>query len=419
MRRKIIAMLIVAMLVATLIPINVCAVTASAWTNGPGTVRAGDTITVSFVLNGTGIYGATGTLSYDSSQLTLTGTSQSIGSPWVVEFNGGNFAAYDNNLSSPINSASTLFTATFKVNTVSAGTKIVVSFLNVRASDGNADANLGTVSYSVTIAAPLSTDNSLKSLSVSNATISPAFSPNVTSYSAQVPYEVSRLNVNAVANDGKASVSVDNPNLTANATTNVYITVTAENGGKKTYTISVKRAQDPNYIPSNNSKLESITVDGFLLSPVFDADNTQYVVWVPYEVDNVSVAGVAEHSLCRVSVEGGSDLVAGADNLVQVIGTAEDGSQTVYSVIVKRGPAHDSPTEETEPSTEATEPSTEPTEITEIVTFPPETEATSPIYASEPQESGTMTILLVVLAFAAGAILGGGTCLLLNKMKNR
>lgn len=52
----------------------------------------------SFNLNSSGIYGASGTLSYDSNQVTLSGTSQQIFSPWVVEFNDNNFVVCNNKL---------------------------------------------------------------------------------------------------------------------------------------------------------------------------------------------------------------------------------------------------------------------------------------------------------------------------------
>ena len=352
--------------VALMLPLTVSAASASASLTGPGTVRAGDTITLSFNLNGSGIYGASGTLSYDSSQVTMTGTSQKIGSPWAVEFNGNNFVAYDNNLSSPINGNKTLFTVTFKVKSVAAGTNIKISYTGVTASDGNADANVGTVTYSTTIAAPLSTDNNLASLTVSNATISPAFSAGTTNYSASVPFEVSKLNVSATAADGKAKVSVNSPNLTPNGTTDVTITVTAENGAKKTYTISVKRAQDPNYKPSDNNNLSGIAVEGFLLSPVFSAENQQYVIWLPYETENVTISGTAADSKASVTVEGGTGLKAGQDNPVKIICTAENGDKKEYTVIVKRAAAHDGSVEElpdgpstdepvdTQPDTDAT-----------------------------------------------------------------
>ena len=369
--KKIISILTVLVLcLALILPITVSAASASASLTGPGTVRAGDTITLSFNLNGSGIFGASGTLSYDSSQVTLSGTTQKIGSPWAVEFNGNNFVAYDNNLSNPINGNKTLFTVTFKVNSVAAGTNIKISYTGVKASDGSADANVGTVTYSTTIAAPLATDNNLASLNVSNVTISPAFSAGTTNYTANVPFEVSKLNVSATAADGKAKVSVNSPTLTPNGTTKVTITVTAENGAKKTYTISVKRAQDPNYKASDNNKLSGISVDGFLLSPVFNTNTTQYVVWLPYETTSIKIGGSAADGKASVAVEGGENLAAGQDNPVKVICTAENGDKKTYTVIVKRAAAHDGSVEELpdEPSTNEavdTQPDTDATPKTE------------------------------------------------------
>ena len=388
--KRIISLVIALLLCVSLFAVTAFAASASASLTGPGTVRGGDTITLSFNLSGSGIFGASGTLSYDSSRLTLAGTSQKIGNGWVVEFSGNNFVAYDNNLAKPINSNTTLFTVAFKVNSgVAAGTAINVSYTGVTASDGSADINVGTVTYSKSVAAPLATNNNLASLTVSNATISPAFSAGTTSYTASVPFEVSKLNVSATAADSKAKVSVNSPTLTPNGNTNVTITVTAESGAQKTYTIKVAREQDPNYVPSSNNDLSSISVDGFLLSPAFSAENTKYVIWLPYETENVTVSGKAADSKASVAVEGGSELKAGQDNEIKVICTAEDGTKKVYTVVAKRGPAHDGSTEPTDPPTE---PSTAPTE---------------PQAPADTEKSGGIAwwvlLIVAVVCFAGGA----------------
>ena len=386
--KKIVTLALVLILCMSILSVAALAVEASAKLTGPDTVRAGDTITLTFKLNGKGIFGASGTLSYDSSQLELKGTDVKVKSPWAVEFNGDNFVAYDNNLENPINKETSLFTVKFKVkSSVAVGTKISVSYTSVTASDGSADANIGKVTYSATIAAPKSTDNTLKSLTVSNATISPAFSSDVTSYTAEVPFDVEKLDVKATANDSKAKVSIDSPTLKPGGTTKVTVTVTAESGDKKTYTITVKRAQDPNYVASGENDLASITVEGFLLSPVFSADNQSYVIWLPYEVDSVVVSGTAAHNLASVEVVGGANLVAGADNEIQVICTAENGEQKVYTIIAKRAAAHgQEPTDPTEPApTDPTEPA--PTEPTEPAPTEPTQPAPTEPQGTEPQPS--------------------------------
>lgn len=338
-----------------LLPITAYAASAAATLTGPGTVRAGDTITLTFKLSGSGLSGASGALSYDGSQLQMTSTKQKIAAPWAVEFNGNNMVAYDNNLSAPINGSKDLFTVSFKVKSVAPGTKITVSYTDVKASDGSADANVGTVSYSATVAEPLSSNNTLASLTVGNATISPAFSADVTSYTADVPFSVSKLDIQAAAADTKSKVSISSPNLIPDGTTNVTITVTAENGAKRTYTIKVRRGKDPNYVASGNNSLSGITVDGFLLSPHFSAAVTEYVVWLPYETQSISVNGTAADEKAAVQVIGGDQLAVGQDNPVQIVCTAENGDKKTYTVIAKRAAAHDGSVEE-KPAPPTTEP---------------------------------------------------------------
>ncbi len=341
---------IVVLCVMLLLPMTAAAASASATLTGPTTVRAGDTVTLTFKLGGNNLAGASGTLAFDSNQLTLTGTKQSIAAPWVVEFNGKNFVAYDNNLSAPINGSKGLFTATFKVKAVSPNTKITVSCTNVKASDGSADVDMGTVSYNVTVAAPLSGNAALSSLSAEGVSLSPTFSAGTVAYTASVPFGVSKLAVKATAADTKAKVSINSPTLTAGGTTTVTVTVKAENGATRVYTIKVKRAQDPQYKASGDNALASLTVDGYVLSPKFHADTTAYVVWLPYETTSVKVSGKAAHGKAQgVKVDGGDKLLAGQDNPITVTCTAEDGSQKTYTVIAKRAAAHDGTVEEKPP----------------------------------------------------------------------
>ena len=90
-----------------------------------------------------------------------------------------------------------------------------------------------------------------------------------------------------------------------------------------------------------HNSLKSISVDGFLLSPVFDVNTTNYVVWLPYETESVKVNGRPADNKASVEVIGGENLVAGQDNKVLVVCTAENGNKKEYTVTVKRAAAHD------------------------------------------------------------------------------
>ena len=77
----------------------------------------------------------------------------------------------------------------------------------------------------------------LKSLSLSEGTLSPAFSSGRTSYTAKVKYEVTSCKVFATATDGKATVAVGGKEALAVGKNTRTVTVTAQNGTQKTYTV--------------------------------------------------------------------------------------------------------------------------------------------------------------------------------------
>lgn len=412
-------------LVALLVSLAPAAIAAgSASLSGPSVVRAGDTITLSFVAGG-GIYGGSGSVSYDASQLTLQGYAQSVGGTWAVEFNGNNFVFYDNSMASPINGSTTIFTATFKVNAgLATGTAVTVTASGVTLSDGQSDMGMGSPSYSTTIAAPLSDNCNLAALNVTNAAISPAFHKDTLEYSASVPFSVSALNVTATAEHPGAKVTISDTALAAASTTAVKITVTAENGATKTYSIYVARAKDPNYVESSNANLSALTVEGYHLSPVFSADVTKYYVWLPYEAETLTVKGTAEDNKAKVTVGEGWTLEPGKGTEIPVTVTAENGTQQVYVVTAVRAPAPEDVErylscdhqEEPEPTEPPTEPVTEP-EPTE-----PPTEATEPVIApeEEPEQEGVnlgWLILTGVLCLVLGGAAGVAAMFWIRKRK--
>ena len=148
---------------------------ASAKLTGPGTVRAGDTITLKFNINDSGKYGVEATLSYDSSIVTLSKSEINL-KGWKLESNGNSLIMYDDAMSNPIKGDKTVVTLTFKVkSSVAVGTKVNIAVNNIVATDGSNESNLGSATYNATIAEPLSSNANLASLAVSGATLSPAF----------------------------------------------------------------------------------------------------------------------------------------------------------------------------------------------------------------------------------------------------
>lgn len=104
------------------------------------------------------------------------------------------------------------------------------------------DVTMGQSTVTINAQPTASSNNNLGSLSISPGTLSPGFSAGTTSYKAWVSNSTTSVAVSATAADGKARVAVwGNTGLDVGNNT-VTVQVTAENGSKKTYTITVNRA---------------------------------------------------------------------------------------------------------------------------------------------------------------------------------
>lgn len=186
-----------------------------------------------------------------------------------------------------------------------------------------------------------SSNNNLANIKVNEGELSPKFSSKTTEYTLIVPYEVENLNITANAEDSKAKVTISgNNNLVAEETSDVTITVTAENGSQKTYTIKVTRGKDPNKVLDTNNYLTHLTVSVGILSPVFDKNVTNYVIWLPYEVDKITFDyAVEDTKYATVQFEGDENLKAGISNVFKIKVTAESGEERVYTISVNRANA--------------------------------------------------------------------------------
>ena len=360
--KKSIAFVLILLLLSSMAVIQVFAVGSSL--SGPSTVKKGQTITVSLLITGAkNIQQANGSLSYNSSQVEFLGGSAVSGWTGAV---GSTFNVYDGSGGgNAINGTGTVLTATFRVKASSG--KISISASGISVSDGESDKSAGSATYTATVQKsssstkpkpssssskptpstsgtqsndpqPNKSDNAnLKSLTVSNAELSPAFSAGVTEYTATVPYDVEKLTINAVPADSKASVSVQNNKLTPDAVTPVKVVVTAENGSQKIYQIKVTRQKDPNYKGSDDNTLASLEVDSGVLSPKFDPERGNYVVWLPYETKSLKVtAKAADDKAQGVKISGGETLLENRGTPVTVTVTAENGDQRVYTIVAKR-----------------------------------------------------------------------------------
>lgn len=149
--------------------------------------------------------------------------------------------------------------------------------------------------YTITLRAiTLGGDNTLKSLTLSPGTLSPAFSAGTQDYAVNVATAVAEVTISATKSDANAVISGDAPNegqatlkLDGPGTTKVIsIIVTAPNGTSRIYSITIKRAT-----PSSDDVLSGLTVSpGSSLDPDFASGILSYTVHVTNNVGSVIIS---------------------------------------------------------------------------------------------------------------------------------
>lgn len=195
------------------------------------TVVVGDTVTYTITVSSSTSLGSWEfDLKYDSNLLSLSSSNLE-----------GSTTAANNASSSGVKSK----TYTVKFKAKKSGTaKVYVTNSGVWAWD-TSKMGVTNGSKSVTIKTQAEIDsskssvNTLKALSVSGYNISPKFDKNTLNYSVTVPNNVTKVTINATKTDSKATVSGAGARSVSEGVNNLKVTVKAENGSTKVYTIKV------------------------------------------------------------------------------------------------------------------------------------------------------------------------------------
>lgn len=211
--------------------------------------------------------------------------------------------------------------------------------------------------YRITINRAASGNNNLSALSVTPGPLSPAFAAGTLNYQVDVGPKVGSVTVVATKVDSNAVISGDLPNE-GQATvqlngpgnpTSISITVTAQNGTGKTYTITVNRAA-----PSSNNNLSALSVTSGVLSPAFTAEQLAYAVDVPTTVGSVDVSATKADpdAVLSGSVTAGTGVAIGQATVplsgpgsptqVSMTVTAPSGASKSYSITINRRASDDS-----------------------------------------------------------------------------
>lgn len=188
----------------------------------------------------------------------------------------------------------------------------------------------------------------LTSVTLSSGSVSPAFDVDVTSYTASVPPGVSSITVDAGQQDTGTSITINGTELTTGGLSidltvgenTIEIIATAAGGATKTYIVIVTRPA------STDADLGSLIISSGALSPTFSAAQLTYTATALFATTALTVTPTVSDSNATVTVNGvvttsgsASQSIAfsGAQSIVSVIVTAEDGTTTkTYQITVTR-----------------------------------------------------------------------------------
>lgn len=213
-----------------------------------GNTEVGSTINVLVIASGDGPYqNYDGALSYDTGILQLTSLVQGDYSKANFAASGDNFTDFNANISN----GGVLVYASFKC-LATGSTELSCSLGALADMNGNS-VTVSGASTTVTVSTPVpkSANADLASLAISPGTLSPEFSAAQQSYTTSAAANQNKITVSASPADGKSKVSLNGvqDKLVPGSNT-VKITVTAENGSTRMYTVTVTKESGPTPTPT-------------------------------------------------------------------------------------------------------------------------------------------------------------------------
>ena len=154
--KRITSIIVVMILCLSLLSMNVFAASATVSATGSQTAETGDAIQVKLNLTATDVYGISGVINFDASQLRLESAAAGYGTLGLMVHTNNKFTVIDNGGETLANG--TIVVLNFTVLEATAGTTVSVSFGNLVATDGRNDLNVASATYSFTVAEPETTE---------------------------------------------------------------------------------------------------------------------------------------------------------------------------------------------------------------------------------------------------------------------
>lgn len=214
------------------IPKTVFAASGKINVSGTSTVVVGNNVTVTVTLSSSTLIGSWEmSLNYDKNYLQLRSATS--------ESNGIRMAA-----STATGVKSKSYTFTFKTlkkgsTSVSVGGYLAYAYADLSEISLSSNSKKINIITQAELEASYSKNNNLASLGVEGFTLTPEFNANTLEYSVTVPEDTKNVNITGTVQDKKASITGVGIHDVNQGNNKFLVTVKAENGSEKTYTINV------------------------------------------------------------------------------------------------------------------------------------------------------------------------------------
>ena len=227
-------------------------------------------------------------------------------------------------------------------------------------TDGFQTGNINDGHAIITAAKPRSENNFLSSLTVDKGTLTPGFDVLERNYSVKLTPEEDTITIDAKLDDQSATMKGTGTFDVPAGKTTFPITVRAENGNIRIYTVTVEREKSSNPYPLDISikglvpALCNVNSSYCHLTPGFNPDTNSYSIKVPSKLDSVDFVVTKANKYQTVIGDGTVKLEKGVNTFtIEVV--SEDGQNvSTYTYSIERdmtGDANISKLEVLDPAT--------------------------------------------------------------------
>ena len=191
-----------------------------------------------------------------------------------------------------------------------------------------------------------SSNNYLSGITIGTGTLSPEFYRETFEYTVEFDdtvnlYDLKEIEISATAEDNRATVEGAGTIQLNDGENNITLTVTAENGTARTYTIKVVK---PMPVEQSALRLQTLVLNGIntngeyqTINIEFDPETFDYDITVPNEITAISINPTTENEDIIIEATGGESLNEGDYRIIIILTSPSDETiKTTYTINVER-----------------------------------------------------------------------------------